>query len=419
MTWKRSPPLSKQAGRDLLVKLLKEADRREVADPTAVVLPLTRRRAKPYFDHGDPDGRRAIHGLLGLAESDGAVTLEWGSGPSGHKVDRIRLADARRLARFLGVSRGADKAESARLAVEARLPGDAPEWVREILAEFERSWRVHERPDGLGADDPARVAEVFRAVALIAANEHEGMGWRSFGAWLMGDSKFLENHRGAVAAVWKRKNPTDLSVDELLDDFGLRRYPQTLLMRGSVAVVWNRVPVWIRDFRPYVGIPPEAVGEIRPGPKEPSYVLTVENLESFHQYVRRIDDDGLVLYTGGFPGPEFRRVYGILDCVIGSQVPFFHWGDRDVGGVRIFQRLESCLDNHRPLRPHRMDEPGPAWATEREWTKEEAREVGRIAEEAYFDGTADLAEQWLEKGLGKLEQENQEPIPPREQHMDD
>jgi hypothetical protein len=69
--------------------------------------------------------------------------------------------------------------------------------------------------------------------------------------------------------------------------------------------------------------------------------------------VREIDDNSLVIYTGGFASigvvDLIRKIFELLV----PAVPYYHWGDIDPGGLRIFRFLEETLP-HQPI-PYLMD----------------------------------------------------------------
>jgi len=54
---------------------------------------------------------------------------------------------------------------------------------------------------------------------------------------------------------------------------------------------------------PYVGLPVDCVLDFNFA-TEPAYFLTIENLTSFYRQCIECQDDGAVLYTGGFPSPR-------------------------------------------------------------------------------------------------------------------
>lgn len=100
-----------------------------------------------------------------------------------------------------------------------------------------------------------------------------------------------------------------------------------------------------------MGLPPQSVLGVIAG-KAPEFVLTIENLASFNRYTAEVQDGGLVLYTAGFPAPGIADFLRLLDSSIPSSVPFFHWGDVDEGGLKIFAYIQDLIQ--RPLVPHLM-----------------------------------------------------------------
>jgi hypothetical protein len=178
-----------------------------------------------------------------------------------------------------------------------------------------------------------------------------------------------------------------------------------VLVRGPLRIDYAGVDWDISVLRPFVGLSPDHVRKLVPNRPVP-YVLSVENLASFQRHVREIDDDGIVIYTAGFPAPSLIQILDRLDRCLPTECPFFHWGDRDVGGLRIFARLEFALSNHR-LHPHLMAE---MVAGEIAFTVEELRQLERLKGDT--DTTALMARSWLEKELGKMEQEMTDPRRP-------
>ena len=105
----------------------------------------------------------------------------------------------------------------------------------------------------------------------------------------------------------------------------------------------------------YVGIPTDCAGGIGLL-TTPDYFLSIENFTSFVRHVREVarSERAFVIYSGGFPSRPTLAT--ITRLAAHAQVPTFHWGDMDAGGVRIFQHLKRHLAKvDVPLRPHMMD----------------------------------------------------------------
>lgn len=129
-------------------------------------------------------------------------------------------------------------------------------------------------------------------------------------------------------------------------------------------------------------------------------VLTVENLVAFEEEVRGgVSTDTLVVYTAGFPGSMERA---FLERVIAGGVERVdHWGDLDVGGLRIFRHLCQILPV--PVSPWRMDVDTLDHLPTRSLTPRDREALGAWL----ADPTAplhDLARVLLERGV-KAEQE--------------
>jgi hypothetical protein len=159
------------------------------------------------------------------------------------------------------------------------------------------------------------------------------------------------------------------------------------------------------NAKPFASVHPDMLPQLSVL-ETPAAILTIENYASFNRLVREIEDGNLVVYTGGFPAAGVVELLSKVLRALPSDVPFFHWGDIDSGGLRIFRYLEESLPRG-PL-PHQM-------------TRELANSYGQpadpdasLASIARSDsGVSQLAE-WLAFGpdVCHLEQEALEPQSP-------
>jgi Wadjet protein JetD, C-terminal len=162
--------------------------------------------------------------------------------------------------------------------------------------------------------------------------------------------------RSVVAALRAAFSFEDgTTADDVLATFGIARFRQPLLLRAALDFGGGT------ELRvlPYLGIPEELAVSIVAARRAP-YLLIIENLTTFNRYVREVQDDGFVLYGGGYPTGACRVAAARLAAAADAA---FHWGDIDSGGVRIFRVLEAVVEG---LRPHLM-------------TPEIARQRGREA----------------------------------------
>jgi hypothetical protein len=392
-----------QVARALLLKLLAQVDR-----GGRDTLPIGERSARDYFAVTDLTGRDAIHAYFENAQAAGAVTLEWGRRAAAQDLRRIRVQDADRLAAWLGVPRASAQA----VAIEEQLApvmAEAPNWLRDAYAEALAQWRLGGTPFRIPAADTAAI-RLFRVARAVAAGDQEGLDLRRFSVQLLGDSKAVESILGRLGALLRR-NPdwSHWETDtELFRALGLEKFPPPLFIKGPLALDYGGVQWDLTALRPYVALSPDAVTDIRPTAPLP-YLLTVENLASFQRQVREIHDLGVVIYTAGFPAPALVRVLGQLDQCLPADCPFYHWGDRDPGGLRIYAKVATACPAHG-VSPHLMMVPDSGSGG---WTGDQRRALEQVIAQGGEAGR--LAEGWIAQGLGPLEQEALDPKAPGEE----
>jgi hypothetical protein len=390
-----------EVARALLLKLLAQVDR-----GGRDTLPITERSARNYFAVTDLAGRDAIHAYLANAAADGGVTLDWGRRAAAQDLQRIRIKDADRLAAWLGVSRASAQANAIE-QVLGPLLADAPGWLREAYAQALDQWRLGGSPFRVSGADLTAATKLFRIARAVAEGAQEELDLRRFSVRLLGDSKAVESMLGRLGGLLRR-NPEWSQWEDDADLFralGLEKFPPPLFIKGPLALDYGGTQWDLTPLRPYVALSPETVADIRPTTPVP-YLLSIENLASFQRHIREVQDWGVVIYTAGFPAPALVQVLGELDRHLPGSCPFYHWGDRDVGGLRIYAKVLAACPAHT-VQPHLMAAPDPGQGG---WTDEERRSLGQLISKGGPAGR--LAQEWIARGQGPLEQEAVDPMSP-------
>jgi len=284
----------------------------------------------------------------------------------------------------------------------------APDWLRQAYQEALERWKLGKPALRIDHDDPKEAAIQFRIALAVSRGKQTNLDLRRFSVQLLGDSKAVESRLSRLA-VLLRRNPdwADFQENaELFRTLGLEKFPPPLLIKGPLHMDYGGRNWDITELRPFVGLSPDQILTLEPTRTVP-YLLTIENLASFQRHVREIDDQGVVLYTAGFPSPAMAKLLRRLDVSLAPRCPFFHWGDRDLGGLRIFAMVEQGYVSHR-LQPHKMSmesEKSPHFSPDT---------LAQLRKQANGDtAAASLARSWCENPrLGPLEQELQDPVAP-------
>jgi hypothetical protein len=204
----------------------------------------------------------------------------------------------------------------------------------------------------------------------------------------------------------------------LLEVYGVRRKPGLIQCAGAAELRVGNKTYAPEDFTPAAHLP-DAWAEacvdavVSSGGR---CVTTIENEYPFLSYVEQAGGAAglasrgeIAVYTAGFPAP--RLVNALAGLAQSSTAVFQHWGDADVGGLRIWYFLRSRLGC--PLMPVR---------TTADWVARESAHGGRAlsamerqalhrmreeldqADGLDFDAARAVIDALLEGGM-KLEQE--------------
>jgi len=348
--------------------------------------------SRPSQAFASSNARDQLVEILTGARDAGAVTLEWDR-EAPHLIARIVLRDADTLYRHLNRTPAADQQSTAISELGTYQP--RTDVGRELRDEMAKAWTEGKSHLGLAPtkiDDALNLIRV--ADAAFTVLERGPLPLRTRSARLLGDSKAMERMLPKLLAYLKMKGRLDpqLERDEALTVLGLAKFPQPVLVAGPIAI--NGVSA---AELTYLGLPPEAITTAAlTGPLRS--ILTIENLESFHRHVRECRADGdVVIYCGGFPTQGVIRALHHVASLAGA-VQLNHWGDIDVGGIRIGRFLEASLPYS--ILPHLMT---PTLATALGRKMSPAKELqGFPAESAFSTLACFLASDdahWLEQEI--------------------
>jgi hypothetical protein len=380
-----------EPARTFLLRLLRQTE-------LATCRGETRLASRAWTGEGiAPDALDACHRLLTEARRGGAVELVFGKGFQAHVIQRVRIADADRLAAFLGEPRYAVRLAAMDAALADVVAGGEP-WLAEVLDQCRARWARGEAAFGLQPGDAEAARETLQILRAIAEDRHRGRDVRSFSIEVTGRSKALEERRQHVVAGLRRIFSIDdaIGAGEVLEAVGFEKFHQPLLIRADLEIGGATLRVC-----PYVGLPPELVSDLSLRRGFASYVIGIENLTSFNRYVREIDDGGVVIYTGGFPS---RPVLSTIKRLAACTSAVWHWGDIDPGGVRIFRTIERVVPG---LQPHMMDS-----ATARALGREAAGDTSLSLEAFEGSAIAGIAAFLSRERTWMLEQEAVPPVAP-------
>ena len=168
--------------------------------------------------------------------------------------------------------------------------------------------------------------------------------------------RFEKIYQSAVLSVLKQYSPSyeeGMSDEELLTAHGILTYAQTLEFKGAVSyriddgpAISTAAQIYGTMFNKQTlenAVPISIVG-IR-------QIMTIENKANYEKMQFR--PDTLYIFCHGFFSPSERKFLSRVVALAGTDTEYFHWGDMDYGGIRIFKFLQKNL--FPKLKPWKMD----------------------------------------------------------------
>lgn len=168
--------------------------------------------------------------------------------------------------------------------------------------------------------------------------------------------RFEKIYQSAVLSVLKQYSPLyeeGMSDEELLTAHGILTYAQTLEFKGAVSyriddgpAISTAAQIYGTMFNKQTlenAVPISIVG-IR-------QIMTIENKANYEKMQFR--PDTLYIFCHGFFSPPERKFLSRVVALAGTDTEYFHWGDMDYGGIRIFKFLQKNL--FHKLKPWKMD----------------------------------------------------------------
>jgi len=313
--------------------------RRQEAKPDAVRLGIRPQDA----DFRSAEEADRFQAVLRAAAAAGAIRLTFGTGRDRTVIFRAAIADLGALYAFLRIR---PTSEGVKTTV-APLRGRSA-WLDAALEEIADCWSRGVTWAGMPLHRANDLPALVDLAQGVIDGDHIGLDYRTFSRRVGRDSKLLEANEVAVLRLVSHAMEVPPGRPrEAFSQLGLGRVSTTLHVAGPFALGGNEMPPEVL----YFALPQEAF-DVLTLLRRPRAILTIENFVSFHRYCVEVnrDRDDLVAYTAGQPSFAFRRVLAKLAAAAGD-VPAFHWGDVDEGGLEIFRTVSRVLPG---LRPHLM-----------------------------------------------------------------
>ncbi|PDW03332.1 Wadjet anti-phage system protein JetD domain-containing protein [Candidatus Viridilinea mediisalina] len=313
---------------------------------------LSKAQHSAYFSPEESEPRIETNRALQALAAAGVLRLHWRKWEEGNWLDAVDLVLERADELYTLLARQPRSAQTNELL--ALLNAEQPHagWHGTFLAWAQHQLETGRSPAPLLLGDSAHNRDLLRLVAALA-QQREPVLERTLSSRLFGDSKRLESLRGACLSILRRHDPEAAAFTgddgALLRAHGIERVPEYVPLAGPLRLAQPGTDehqpaceLELRHFHPAVALSAATLRSSGVAACAAHAIVTVENMTSFNELLAVRPPELLVLYTGGFASPA---VIGLLRAIRAQHptLPYWHWGDLDVGGLRILRHLRSQL----------------------------------------------------------------------------
>ena len=230
---------------------------------------------------------------------------------------------------------------------------------------------------------------------------------RVFSVRTFNNSKRFDDLKPAILRLARLANPEWklLPADDLLRELNLVANPGYIHLSGNWELTGaDGQIISLSAFAPSVGFPASQAVSIQRVAIRAPFVLCIENLTSFHEFIRANASTPARNPHLSASWATHRLPFAAFSVLIPETVPIHLWADMDYGGFNILSQLRRQVG--RRVQPWLMDEATfDLYALlSRPLTGADVRNIKRLATRPELDDVRPVMEHILKRGL-KLEQE--------------
>ena len=367
-----------------------------------------------YYSQIDPQPRLIANAQFTQLEHVGLLILTWLPGETGNLLQSVTLktegatnntsyASLYALLNREPASTTRSRIETLLFADQFRFPKD--DWRFRVIHRTLAKLRTGRSPAPFSLTDSSWNIDLLTVLSALSGLETE-TPYRVFSVRTFNDSKRFDELKPAIVRLarlasreWK-----SLSTEDILREFNLVANPNYIYLSGNWQLTTQSGEILsLGGFTPSVGYPATQIETIQSVTIHADSVLCIENLTSFHEFLRTRETqktEHVILCLMGNPSPSIRRLLGLIP----ETIPIYLWSDMDYGGFNILSQMRRHIRHQ--IHPYLMDISTFEAYTHlsRPLTSADVRNLRRLYNRPDLSDVQPIIEHLVHRGL-KLEQE--------------
>ena len=322
------------------------------------------RKTFPEYDYSQPDVRDAFNQAARELEERGLIFLQWVKGRGVVEKFFLQLDEEALLTayRMAGRLHPRERAIQMTEIVQSALADCQTPWIArwrdEVCAQAQNRFHV----PAFCREDFQKLHDLLRVLRCCDETGEDGITMRALSVRCFQDSKHFEHHvRDEFLRIAERCHAElrelsaqeGVGIREKLAFLGIYARPELYELAGDCTIRTERGSISLGAAEPCgLALPSSSVSLIQFWDLERITTVTfIENKTNYDEYLlTEKHPDELVFYHGGFLSPQKTRLIGTLAASAPAEVVFRFWGDIDLGGFQMFERLRGLIPALMPMR---------------------------------------------------------------------
>lgn len=372
-----------------------------------IMVPVTKSLVPEYFDESSTL-YESIHEQLEVLEERELIRLVWKNGKQRHILEKCELIVEHADAAYAYLRRKPRNTKEQ----EIRSICNISKGRSDVLDRF-LDWVCTRLDAGesiqkfVDIENPDEFRKICELVWKISENKADCF-LRQFSVQHFHDSKLAEKEIEKAVSILSQFSGDGvldcLTVTEVLEEYNIYRNPSWIMIKGSGYFRIGTSEINLDTVLGGFGISNQDLDKICWNQDTaPEKILTIENLTSFHQWNPSKEQSVLAIYLGGYHN-QAKRTFLQNMYQAYPNAEYFHFGDIDCGGFRIWKDL--CVKTGIPFKVLWMDSDIYVKYLDfgRELTLQDQKTLKMMMEDVFFEKQKELFALMLQKGK-KLEQE--------------
>lgn len=286
-------------------------------------------------------------------EEKGLIRCRWIAGKSDISAVCYSLKDRETFYRLAGRVPKALRIRQLLDIIEKHRENACKEWIRAWYDELAEQTASGKEPDILSEGKRELYLKCIDGLDRLTDSVYK----RIFSKQCLGDSKIFERElEGRVISAARKHCDTvddNMSGQEILSQLYIDEYSPELALKGNLLIELEDRQIDLSLFKYGALLNSETMKRavIPPGQKI-RRIITVENKANYMSF--SYEEGTLILFSHGYFSPlEKEFLISLCRSLYGKDTEYFHTGDLDYGGVRIFKYIRTKI--FPELKPYLMD----------------------------------------------------------------